>query len=247
MSRVGPRDSRRRQNDPHLHHVATSSLRARAQSFLVARHVRPLSLGQTTPVYRFCQGLIGAVLLPNAVPAGHTLERSEEWAIGREASRGHRCVLPLPAARSAKHSECAARSPQIATEEGTGGHGASEKGTFRARLTPRDNARRSPCSNILPAAHTEIEDGMRHAPAFSSQKPINMRHHGNDALRLSPRGGGPQRPACFRPVQRRAARRREWHELAADWHAIAGLATMAPLHRWALHTAASASDCETRS
>ena len=122
-----------------------------------------------------------------------------------------------------------------------------KRGAFRARLTPRDNARRSPCSNILPAAHTEIEDGMRHAPAFSSQKPINMRHHGNDALRLSPRGGGPQRPACFRPVQRRAARRREWHELAADWHAIAGLATMAPLHRWALHTAASASDCETRS
>ena len=38
-----------------------------------------------------------------------------------------------------------------------------------------------------------------------------------------------------------------WQQKTEDWHAIASLATTAPLHRWPILTAASASDCETRS
>jgi hypothetical protein len=33
-------------------------------------------------------------------------------------------------------------------------------------------------------------------------------------------------------------------EKTEDWQAIASLATTLQLHRWAIHTAASASDCE---
>jgi hypothetical protein len=33
-----------------------------------------------------------------------------------------------------------------------------------------------------------------------------------------------------------------WQRKSEDWQAIAGLATTAALHRWAIHTAASASD-----
>jgi hypothetical protein len=33
-----------------------------------------------------------------------------------------------------------------------------------------------------------------------------------------------------------------WQRKAEEWQAIAGLATTAPLHRWAIHTAASALD-----
>ena len=35
-----------------------------------------------------------------------------------------------------------------------------------------------------------------------------------------------------------------WRKKTANWHAIAGLATTVPLHRWATHTAASASSGE---
>ena len=38
-----------------------------------------------------------------------------------------------------------------------------------------------------------------------------------------------------------------WQRKAEDWQAIASLAPPPPLHRWAILTAASASDCETRS
>ena len=49
----------RRQYGNRLHDVAASSLRARI--FLMVRHVSSPSLAQRMPVYRSCQGLIGAV------------------------------------------------------------------------------------------------------------------------------------------------------------------------------------------
>ena len=58
-SRMNRRQYRGNRNRAHLHDVAARALRA--QIFVNVRHVRPLSLGQRTPVYRSCQGLIGAV------------------------------------------------------------------------------------------------------------------------------------------------------------------------------------------
>ena len=61
-----------------------------------------------------------------------------------------------------------------------------------------DKCAKIPLSSIRTGARRDKE-WHGPAPAFSGQKPVNTRHHENDALRPSA-SGGPQGPACFRPA-----------------------------------------------
>ena len=92
----------------------------------------------------------------------------------------------------------------------------------------------APCSHL----------GMGHAEAGAGAMLVACRLAGLSAL-----------GAHYAGVKWRAMRGRvaslvasfRWQRKSEDWHAIASLATTPPLHRWAILTAASASDCETRS
>jgi hypothetical protein len=80
--------------------------------------------------------------------------------------------------RFAPHSRKTPPAPSgCARKKGTGGEDARRKrGRSERALTPRDKARSLPPSNIVPAAHADMRDGTRPAPAFSGQKLVTTRH-----------------------------------------------------------------------
>jgi hypothetical protein len=76
--------------------------------------------------------------------------------------------MPKPGSRHIVES--AARPPGGARKKGTGGGAARRKGVCSERASHRrDNARSLPLRNIVPAAHADVRDNARPAPAFSGQ------------------------------------------------------------------------------
>ena len=70
----------------------------------------------------------------------------------------------------------AARSLNVSGR--TGGEARRNSGGRSERASHHGTMREASLSNIVPVAHAEILEGIRHAPAFFGQKPDNARHHG---------------------------------------------------------------------
>ena len=154
------------------------SARRKVWGPLGARHHATGTMHENTPFEHFQRRTPMRDCKPHRLPFGPKLSRYAPFAGMTPSIRRVSRIYLSDAFKPKSSSRRIIEAPPAPWRRKERAAGASAgKGTFRARLTPRDNAEVPP-SNIVPAGHTHI--GSAHALVFFWAKNLPIRAiHGN--------------------------------------------------------------------